>query len=259
MEHSALADPIIEAATENLTHTYLELGRSLLGSRIWRGDGFRSCTGHLDHPICNFAIDVRPRESDFEQLRQLAFRKNSFTVYVLPPHDDPRGLAAMADAGFSVSHKLSIMVSDSVISDRVELEEVEIGGRRKIAEFMADQFFHRQPTSFRRGIAEATASATSLRLIRAYWNKRTAGAAMISEHADVIGLYNLCIAPHFRSRGWGSAIVRTVVDDAAKGRRSVTLQCEPSLASWYSSLGFKEVGTVSVFGLYRFKEVDIIG
>jgi hypothetical protein len=39
----------------------------------------------------------------------------------------------------------------------------------------------------------------------------------------------------------------------------VTLQCEASLASWYASLGFREVGSVSVFGLYRGKEIDIMG
>ena len=259
MEHSALADPLIEAASQNLTHTYLELGRSSTGAHVWRETGFQVCTGQLDHAICNFATDICTDEGGLERLRQIAERKKCFTVYVLPPRDSQREQRMLESVGFTMSHQLKIMVAGDGFDERVDLELVEgPPERRKIADFMVDQFFHRQPTGFRRGIAEATASALDLKLYRAAWNERTAGAVMISEHAGIVGLYNLCIAPHFRRRGWGSAIVRTIVGEARSRSRSVTLQCEPSLASWYSSLGFREVGSVSVFGLYRFKEIDIM-
>jgi GNAT superfamily N-acetyltransferase len=260
MEHGAIADREIEAATENLTHTYLDLGRSSVGAQVWSEPGFQACAGPLDHAICNFATDVRADANVAERLRQIADRKKCFALYVLPPHGGREQQGALEDKGFTLSHQLKLMVSADCFKESVELEGIEDPDeRRKIAEFMVDQFFHRQPTGFRRGIAEATAVARNLKLYKAFWNERTAGAVMISEHGGMIGLYNLCVAPHIRRRGWGSAIVRTIVGQAeARGKR-VTLQCEPSLVSWYSSLGFREVGSVSVFGLYRFKEIDIMG
>ena len=152
------------------------------------------------------------------------------------------------------------MVAHNAPPDLLELAEAQgPHERRKIAEFMMDQFFHRQPTSFRRGITEATATASCLKLFRAQWNNKAAGAVMISEHATMLGIYNLCVAPPFRRRGWGAAIVKSVVAKAQAQGYGVTLQCEPGLVAWYGSLGFQEVGSVSVYGLFRFKEIDIIG
>ena len=260
MEHSVVADPRIEAATANLSHTYLELGRSSANPHVWSEEGFRACTGSLGHAICNFATDIVPCEQVARRLRAIAERRRCFALYTFPPHDDKTRLQALGDAGFALSHRLLIMTSEKASGDPTQLQEADNPvERRKIAEFMVDQFFHRQPTSFRRGIAEATAAAASLKLFKATWNERTAGAVMISEHSGIVGLYNLCVAPQFRRRGWGSAIVRTIAGRASETGRNVTLQCEPSLASWYSSLGFKEVGSVSVFGLCRFKEIDIMG
>lgn len=261
MEHSSVIDPAVPEATRNLTHTYLELGRSIPDAHVWQEDGFRGCTGSLDHPICNFAADIQPRASTVERLRQVAETRKSFTLYLLPPHDGVEARQTLENEGFTLSHELKLMVSGEVGGeDQVELEQVGTReDRQNLAEFMVDQFFHKQPTGFKRGIGEATAAAKDLKLYRALWNGRTAGAVMICEHAGITGLYNLCVAPQFRGRGWGSAIVRTIVKEAKERHLSVTLQCEPSLASWYSSLGFREVGAVSVYGLYRFKEIDIMG
>ena len=259
MEHGTVASPLIDAAVANLSHTYLVLGRSTFGAHVWEEEGFKACAGTVQHPICNFATDLRVTASAARRLREIAERNRTFTLYLLPPHDNENSHNLLSDEGFGLSHKLKIMVAAETLEDDVQLDEALLkDDRRKIAEFMVDQFFHRQSTAFRRGIAEATAISPELKLFRAVRNERTSAAVMLSEYSDIVGLYNLCVAPQFRRRGWGSAVVKTVVGEARKGHRSVTLQCEPSLMSWYSSLGFKEVGSVSVYGLCRFREIDIM-
>ena len=259
MEHSPVIETGILPATRNLVHTYLMLGANTPGAKVQEETGMWLCTGTMEHPICNFAVDIEPSNEVAARIRELALQRKAFCVYLLPPFDGSEHFATLEKQGFLLSHRLKMLVADEVAEDRIELEEVQIPkDRRKLAEFMVDQFFHRLPTAFRRGIAEATAAPGTLKLYRAVWNERTAGAVMVSEHESVVGIYNLCVAPHFRNRGWGSSIVRTIVESASKRGCGVTLQCEASLASWYASLGFREVGSVSVFGLYRGKEIDIM-
>lgn len=260
MEHGAVTEPLAGAASQNLMHTYLALGQASTGSRVWQERGFHACTGPLDHPICNFAVNGDLSGGVAPRLRQVAAQRRCFSLYTVPPIDDVEAEQTLEREGFNLSHKLSILVAEGSIGEAAKLEEADgLRGRRKIAEFMVDQFFHRQPAAFRRGIAEATAGSSSLRLLRADWNGKCVGAVMISEHAGLLGIYNLCVAPSFRGRGWGSAIVRSVLSQAYEKGLGVTLQCERSLGGWYGSLGFREVGSVCVYGLLRFKEIDIIG
>jgi GNAT superfamily N-acetyltransferase len=243
----------------NLVNTYMELGRCTKGAHVWSEQGFKACVGSLEHPICNFAVDVDLNEDVAARLKEVAVGRPCFNIYTMPPQDTSRHHQILEEEGFALSHRLKLMVAPAVASDSIELAEATLPhDRRKTAEFMMDQFFHRQPTSFRHGIAEATASARCLKLFKAEWNKKAAGAVMISEHAGMLGIYNLCVAPPFRRRGWGTAIVKSVVEKARSKNYGVTLQCEPGLAAWYVSLGFQEVGSVSVYGLFRFKEIDIM-
>ena len=243
----------------NLVHTYMELGRCTSGSNVLSEPSFRACIGSLEHPICNFAVDVDLDETIAARLKEIASQRQCFNVYTMPPQDTERHHQMLTEEGFALSHRLKLMVARTVPAEPLDLTEASLPhDRRKIAEFMMDQFFHRQPTSFRRGIAEATAAAECLKLYRAGWNKKAAGAVMISEHAGMLGIYNLCVASPFRRHGWGTAIVKSVVEKARSKGYGVTLQCEPGLATWYGSLGFQEVGSVSVYGLFRFKEIDIM-
>lgn len=260
MEHGAVVQPELEAVTHNLLHTYVELGRSTTGSRVWKERGFHACTGELDHPICNFAVDLELNEGIASRLRQVAAQRRCFSLYTVPPIDQERHSEILHAEGFALSHKLQIMIAETASAEATTLLEAsEVPDRRRVADFMVDQFFHKQPTPFKRGISEATARSTSLKLFKAEWNNRVAGAVMVSEHANIFGIYNLCVAPQFRSCGWGASIVRSIVEIARSKNCGVTLQCVPNLAPWYGSLGFREVGEVSVYGLFRFKEIDIIG
>lgn len=260
MEHGAVTEWSAEAAALNLAYTYLELGRATAGARVWQERGFRACTGPLDHPICNFAIDLELDDAIAARLRQVATQRRCFSLYTVPPIEESSAQEALEREGFALSHHLKILMAPPAESDSIPLAEIQAPPeRRRISEFMVDQFFHRQPTSFRKGIAEATAGSAPLRLYKADWNGRTTGAVMLSEHAGLLGIYNLCVASQYRGKGWGSALVKAVLNRASAIKAAVTLQCEPGLASWYESLGFKEVGSVSVYGLFRFKEIDIMG
>ncbi|MEA2552328.1 MAG: hypothetical protein QOJ65_504 [Fimbriimonadaceae bacterium] len=259
MEHGTVATSEARTAALNLAHTYLELGRATGGAEVWQEVGFQACKGPMEHPICNFAVDLKVDPGVAARLREIALERRCFSVYGIFPDSDEEE-HVLESHGFALSHKLQLMVCDEAAAEATPIvEAVTPLEKRKLATFMVDQFFHRQPTGFRRKITEATASSESLRLFRADWSGKTAGAVMVSEHAGVLGIYNLCVAPQFRSRGWGSAIVRSVIEIARAKGCGVTLQCAPVLASWYGSLGFKEVGSVSVFGLFRFKEIDIMG
>jgi ribosomal protein S18 acetylase RimI-like enzyme len=257
MEHSPLRNPEIRTAAENLSQTYLALGRSAEGATTWAERGFTACTGSMEHPICNFAVAKELDGGICARLRQLASQRRCFSLYALP-HLESESL--LEGDGFALSHKLKVFVGENVIPHEQLLTEAKTHHERlKLADFMMGQFFHKQPTAFRRGIAEATSRATSLRLLSVEGNGRVAGAVMLSEHAGALGIYNLCVSTAFRRRGWGAAIVGSAARLAAQKGLRLTLQCEPNLAAWYETLGFREVGSVSVFGLLRFREVDIMG
>jgi ribosomal protein S18 acetylase RimI-like enzyme len=256
VEHSAVTDIQREAAAENLSQTYLALGRSAAGATTWSERGFTACTGAMDHPICNFAIANQLDEGICTRLRHIATQRRCFSLYTVPPLESDR----LETEGFALSHELKMFLGEEVSEGDHLLSEAEsVHERLKLADFMMGQFFHRQPTAFRRGIAEATSRATELKLLCAEGNGRIAGAVMLSEHAGVLGIYNLCVSSAFRRRGWGRAIVGSVARMAAQKGLGLTLQCEPGLAPWYETLGFREVGSVSVFGLLRFREIDIMG
>ena len=257
MEHSAVKELEVGAAAENLCQTYLALGRSAAGATTWAERGFTACTGSMDHPICNFAVAKQLDPAICSRLRQIAAQRRCFSLYSMPQLETENPLET---EGFALSHKLKVLLGQDVeATDPILIEAETVQERLKLADFMMGQFFHRQPTLFRRGIAEATAKAANLRLLRAEGNGRIAGAVMVSEHAGVLGIYNLCVSSAFRRRGWGRAIVGSVARMAAQKGLGLTLQSEPGLASWYETLGFREVGSVSVFGLLRFREIDIMG
>lgn len=164
----------------------------------------------------------------------------SFVAGSLPAHD-PDLLRV---------HRLTVMAE---LDDPVAHHLPELGllpaDRSMVARFMAMQFFKNLAREARDQIADATERAEALELIafQRPHQPRIVGAVMLCRTPEVMGLYNLCVDSNERDRGIGRRIVRHVSQVAAGEGRTVTLQCDPTLAPWYRDQGFRELAELQVW------------
>jgi ribosomal protein S18 acetylase RimI-like enzyme len=248
------------AASQNLAHTYFELGRATPGAYVSNEEGFDVCVGPFEHPICNFAANLRLDPWSTRRLAEFALRRRAFHVYSLPTDRPTHRDELLQRVGFRPTYRLCQMVCEPTIAtEPADLTPVtEPGERLKVTEFMVGQFFSRQPYGFRRQVAEATAAASALDLFTLEVRSKTAGAVMVSRSEGMLGIYNLCVSTEHQSRGWGASVVAAILARAASLTLAVTLQCEPKLESWYAKLGFRTIGVVDVYGLPKGTSLDII-
>ncbi len=88
-----------------------------------------------------------------------------------------------------------------------------------------------------------------IRLYLGLWTGVPAASATLWPFAGVAGVYSVATRPWFRRRGLASAVVETLLDDAARaGFDLATLRTEVYLIPLYERLGFRPVGQV-----YRFR------
>jgi ribosomal protein S18 acetylase RimI-like enzyme len=256
-----IAPPSPSAANLNLIYTYLELGSSIAGGKAWREPGFCACTGPLDHPVCNFATDLALDRISAAKLAEVARTRRTFAVYSLPGDSQEQNDLLLREFGFDVTHRLIQLQAEVSNGDaQSDLREaVATEDRRRVATFMAEQFFAKHAHRYRRGIVEATQSATPLRLFRKEIQGRVEAAVMLSEHLSTIGIYNLCVDTSLRRQGLGTEIVRDITHQALSLGLGVSLQCERNLVGWYRRIGFKDLGEVTVYGLCRVRDVAIMG
>lgn len=256
-----IAPPTPSAPNLNLIRTYLELGASVAGAKAWREPGFCACTGPLDHPVCNFATDLALERSSTARLVEVAKTRRSFAVYSLPGEAQERNDELLRSFGFDVTHRLVQLKANTSLSNAgADLcEAVAAEDRRRVAAFMAEQFFAKSAHRYRRGIVEATLNATPLKLFRRETQGRVEAAVMLSEHLSTVGIYNLCVDASLRRKGLGTKIVRDITHQALSAGLGVSLQCERNLVGWYRKIGFADLGEVTVYGLCRLRDVAIMG
>ena len=251
----------IEAkASDNLRHTYLSLGLSLPGSRLIQEDGFKACVGVQNHPICNFALDLKLDPWVVRSLSRLAAHHASFRIYLSPSDRPNHAEELVCRSGFQETYALAVLVSGG--ADRqvqLPIKKVHtVDDRRQVAEFMAAQFFNLHQPEFRNTIAEATFLAEDLDLYRVGDEGRPQAAFMLSGIGDTLGLYNLCVSARSRRRGLGAKLLDWCKNAALSENRSLILQCDTSLESWYSRNGFRSLGQIRVFSLPNALSTDII-
>lgn len=252
------------SASENLLETYFALGAASSSATIRQELGYRICLSQANHPISNFAADLRLDANAAARLAQIAIHRPSFHVYRLPS-DRPRHAAELLyQAGFRVGHTLTQMAwseaspwppdaSVPALSFAQTLRE-----RDRISSFMTEQFFAKQPNSFRRQVMDGTSRATQLQLACLEEKGRPVGAVMLCETPETVGIYNLCISAGMRHRGLGKEIIRSLQKSALEKRKALVLQCEPALVAWYHSQGFNSVGFVEVFSYAAGTGLDIM-
>ncbi len=257
------AADLSHAGADNLLRTYFALGAASPGSVVSRQEGFDACLGNFDHPICNFAGRLSLDPWAANRLVELAIERRYFSVYSVPG-DTPLSREVrdelLTRAGFQRTYSLQQMYweprrAEDGISLRLAAGMAE---RRSIAIFMANQFFGRHSANFKRRVAEATSGAADLNLYGVYQRFDLIAAAMLVEDENVLGLFNLCVRPSMRNRGWGAKVVSETQRLAYEKGKFVSLQCDETLTSWYEGQGFETCEWVDVYGLSDKRRLAII-
>lgn len=256
MEHDPLNEPLGRLASLNLARTYLALGRSSNGSSLLDEAGFGGCVGPIPHPVCNFAVRLDLGPSDAERLASIARSRPQFNVYACPT-DRPSDLGEqLVGLGFRHAYRLRQMLAprNGGPAEATPVRMLSAEDRDAAAGFMMREFFGRSDGPSRDAVRQATAAAEELELHRFDEAGETVAAAMLSRSEGMVGLYNLCVRKDRRGRGWGREVVRWV-RASAEDAEWITLQCDSSLESWYTGLGFRTIGSVEVFVWDRAQEL----
>ncbi|MBS1704443.1 MAG: GNAT family N-acetyltransferase [Armatimonadetes bacterium] len=246
-------DEVIEAARQNVIHTYLDLARTLPEAVLSHTEGFWSCQSKVPIVLANFAIgfDSDNLEATISALEINAAIRPSYRVFVVTG-DRPSDLAVHLESGrFQKRSQLSELICENV---RVEapLELVEYSdrsSRMRIAKFMIGNFFWRRDAASRDRIIEATARSTH-RLLCFEGTRGPIAAVMLTESDHTLGLYNLCVDPLHRRKGIGTQIFLACATRASMDGKRLVLQTEDVLKPWYLRCGCKEFGEVCSFA-YR--------
>ncbi|MGI8922838.1 MAG: GNAT family N-acetyltransferase [Fimbriimonadales bacterium] len=242
----------VEALRQNVGETYISLGRNAPGARVTQSDSMWSCSSRFAHPIGNFATHFRLSSNELERIVSNAEAKPHFRAYVMDG-DRPADLGKRLErVGLKPRYKLAGMVAgahgehgDTILERDSSKERISV-----TAKFVSDTFFWRSDRDTRRSLtALLAASADSQEFYSMGDGSGTVAAAALSITGSVAGLYNLCVRQDRRSAGIGTRAVSQMLRLAAERNLRLVLQCEDSLASWYSAQGFEKGAELVAYSL----------
>lgn len=223
-----------------LCATYAAIAETLPQVRIERGPACEIATGPFAHPICNYGILLG--QDGLRAVLAAASGRPHFNIYTFASAETPDV------PGYRPMVSMVTMVSPPPSELANVPSPVPESMRMGVAAFMTEQFFSASRPDIRERVAFATASTKGTDLY-AFTNDHgeLCGAAMLSWHTSMAGLYNVCVRPDLRGHGRGTAIVQQMQWAASERGRAVTLQCGTALQPWYEALGFRTVDTVTVW------------
>jgi predicted GNAT family acetyltransferase len=241
------------ASLQNLTDTYMALGRASGKGEEIVGSGIHGYASSFPHPISNFAIanDVTPNIA--ADLKRIAETRSAFHVYLYSEVAGRLAKTHLRKQGFRNTHVLQVMSTAPIVPpgglpiDRAESDERRDG----VSQFMLSQFPSTYPDWIRDEVRHATAAAEGLDLYSMAENGEIVAAMMLRRNDSCIGLYNLCVKAEERGRGLGRLLVTMAKRYASNLRVPLILQCDRSLVSWYQALGFVKTGKIEVYLLPR--------
>ena len=244
-----ISAPTLSEANANLVQTYLRLGRAAPGASTWERGKLLGCVGEFDHPICNFAVAAAIESDDVEELVTRSRSRERFQIYVPGGPSSSSDQSFLLNAGFKVIYKLTQMAASPLheVPGINPAQATTHAARFAVARFMVDLFFGAQPRSHRDVIAQATASAEGLDLYVVGYQDRMVASVMLCREGKTLGIYNLCVMPDVRNQGWGRAVLDWARVCAGNEGRTLTLQCDPGIAPWYSRAGFCDIGETLAF------------
>ncbi len=243
---------LLAAARENLVQTYLGLALGVEGTQEIRTDWCRGTMSLQPYSFCNFVLDLRASgpmiAAACDQIRAWSASRQGLRVFSITG-DQEEWIPSLRKLGFHPLHSLKQLVWNPPHAEALEatlLPIVQDSERVEVSKFMVQQFFAMNEAPFRRVVVDATAKAPhQLVAIRA--QNSLAGAAMLSKSPGALGLYNVCVAPGLRRRGFGEALVRAAQAQAQSARTPLILQCDENLVRWYAKLGFQVFGEMQSF------------
>ncbi len=228
-----------------LVETYAAIAGTMPQVRIERTEGSVIALAPFTHPLCNFGVVLSA--SGIAEVLRAASGKSHFNVYTF------ESLGSVDLPGYAPVLAMRMMTAPAGEPKGERLTAADSqAARMQVARFMAEQFFSNHRSDVRERIAEATARAEGV-VHYAFYAPSTfgrrdlVGAAMLSHHTPMAGLFNICVEKGVQGRGWGSAIVRQMLNESASQGLATTLQCDLSLESWYERLGFHTVDTMTVW------------
>lgn len=235
---------------DNMRRVYRTVGAQMPGANVTEEEGYTACRSEIDHPIGNFALDLRLDPWVAGKLRNFACDMRAFRV-VLGPDDFPEHAPELLRrAGFEPVQRLVSMIARSPLKGEGKIEPVRgPKSRLSVARFMTRTFFVREPEATQKAILEATAAIGEFDLFALRDRGRIQGAVAAFRTDGCLGLYNLCVASSRRNRGLGREMVKEVLTLAAEEGRAVVLQCDPSMEGWYSTLGFERSAALSIWAI----------
>lgn len=238
-----------KASLQNLTDTYMALGRAAGKGEQIVGKGIQGYASSFPHPISNFAVlsDVSP--SLAVDLKSIAETRRAFHAYLYDGVADRQSRQLLRKQGFRNTHVLQVMsVAPVVPPGGLPLERAEdYEARVEVARFMISQFPSSYPDWIRDEVRDATASAEGLDLYCLREEGGIVAAMMLRRNDSCIGLYNLCVKAEERRRGYGKLLVTMAKRYASNLRVPLILQCDRSLVSWYQDCGFVKTGKIEVY------------
>lgn len=249
-----LLSPLGAESRHNLIETYIALAEASPGVKIDVRPEWTWVTGLSTVSFCNFVARFSLSQGQLSQampmFKEFGRRVNSFWIFVTDfevPHDMGPQLER---AGFEVRQRLHQIAWEGgvVMAGDMPDEAISMPDRQRVARFMTDTFFTKATGDNRKFVVEATANSPH-RLF--YWHDGfgIAASVMVSESIGVYGLYNLCVRPEVRERGYGTEAVGFVQSLAAEAGKAVVLQCQPEMADWYHRRGFDHVGELRAYGV----------
>lgn len=240
------------AGRENVIQTYLGLAQQVEGSRLLESPHFSSVISVKPFSFCNFVIGLAATFSEQDRVLDEVVRwariQPALRIFAMTGDQPGDWSELLLQSGLSPQHRLVQLAwtpNGEVAPDTwTKCESAPC--REAVSRFMVQQFFSLNEANFKRAVVHATATGPH-ELWRIDRGTKTVAAAMIVRSRGAIGLYNLCVSPDFRRRGYGESVIRSCQNLAVSTGLPLILQCEQNLIRWYSKFGFQVFGEMQSF------------
>lgn len=234
-----------ELVRNNAAEAFITLASNAPHAKVERTDRYWCCTSQFDHPLANFAVRLDLDPSSIDMLSNIAKDRSSFRVHVMSPDRPQTALGAFEANGLTEMYRLTLMAGAPDGELDAGVRQATASETDELIAFAVDNFFWTSPQSVRRKISQITGAAAKDPRNLSFIIEGSDGIDAIATlffDSGTAGLYNVCVRRSLRGLGLGTRIVAHACRIAKGLADRIVLQCDPSLASWYESLGFSEVG-----------------
>jgi len=250
------SEPILRASQENIFASYEHIALRVPGSRKIESKYFDAVVCNRPFSFCNFALNLKATPDELPmvnvELAKLTVLHPSLRLVVPDSPDQHCAKADFEQCGYHLNFSLKIMACTEPLPEpakNLSIIEAESAQQRlHFCEFAFLQFFRYSDNTFRRLGALATAESDH-RIFGIYDEQALVASMMLVETERSVGIYNLCVHPTKRGRGYGKSLVYLASQLADSRNRHLVLQSGPESERFYKRLKFEEFGELNSFTL----------